>query len=80
MLMTSQFPVETANIFYSLFDMHLCPPTLKKVPPPMDTVRFTQSQSMQKWFVKMYCSTIITIKSHHSVYTFISYKFYTSIR
>jgi len=35
MLVTSQLPVQTTNIFYSFFHLHLCPPTLKKVPQPM---------------------------------------------
>jgi len=35
MLVTSQLPIQTTNIFYSFFDVDLCLPTLKKVPPPM---------------------------------------------
>ena len=27
--------IKTVNIFDSFIDVHLCPPTLKKVPPPM---------------------------------------------
>jgi len=37
MLATSQFPVQTTKVFYRFFDLHLCPPTLINVPPPMTT-------------------------------------------
>jgi len=35
MLVTSKLPIQTTKSFYSVFDLHLCPPTLKKLPPPM---------------------------------------------
>ena len=35
MLVTSHLPIQTTKIFYSFFDVHLCPPALEKVPPPM---------------------------------------------
>jgi len=34
MLVTSQLLMQTTK-FYVFFDVHLCPPLLKKVPPPM---------------------------------------------
>jgi len=35
MLVTSQLLIQTAKILYNFFDVRLCPPTLKKVPPSM---------------------------------------------
>jgi len=37
MLVMSQLPIQTTQFFYSIFDVNLCPPNLKKVPPPMGT-------------------------------------------
>jgi len=37
MILTLQLPFKTAKIVYRFFDVHLCLPTLKKVPPPMAT-------------------------------------------
>jgi len=43
MLVMSQLPIQTTKILYSFFVVHLCPPTLKKVPPPM-TMRTVKIQ------------------------------------
>jgi len=38
MLVTSQLPIQITKIFYSFFDVHLCPSTLNNVPPPMSGI------------------------------------------
>ena len=35
MLVTSQLPIQTTKFFYSFFNVPLCPPTFKKIPPPI---------------------------------------------
>jgi len=35
MRVTSQLPIQNTKIVHIFFDMHLFPPTLKKVPPPL---------------------------------------------
>jgi len=39
MLVTSQLPIQTKKTCQNIFDVHLCPATLKKVPPPMTTTQ-----------------------------------------
>ena len=65
MLVTSQLPIQTIKVVYSFFDVNLCPPTLKKVPPPM---------LLAKRFIFWFLLNFLLTKFCNFISTFINFQ------